>query len=1303
MSLKGIWIDPSDDNVVTLAGLGTVVTTIADKSDSGNDVDAKRPDLLLNFDGADAATSFTSQDLGARVITFAGTAQLDTAVKKFGSASLLLDGNSDYIDVPQTSPESLTLGTSNFTIEMWFNPSTVAAGDHQLYEQRTSGTEVRPLLYLDGDTPTLYVNGSVRITAGSAVVTSTWYHIALVRYSGTTRMYLDGVQTGADYVDANDYLAARVRIGANFAAGTFFGGSIDDVRVLVGTAAYTTDFTPPIRAHAMPPTFGYIGADRFLSFDDVSFMEAARIEPAFLANFEDSEAATSPPTATEESVNAATMSFENGANVDTAQFKFGVSSAEFPNATSVIRMPNIADYNFGTGDFTIEMWIRTTASQTAAQILYDNRVGSPVLSVPVIYINNSGTLHYFVDSNRIDSGAGAIAVNTWYHVAVARENAVTKMFLDGVQIGSSYADTNDYAPVGDLLLGNDTTLAGQLKGWMDSVRVVKGKAIYTDAFWPLPTAPHSRSLRDMGGPDFTVIAAIGDNSRSISEIVIDFDKEGLSASPQSPSTGSPLTSYISDDSVGRTITFNGTDKLDLTTFRHGNASLSTGSGTGNYVSIPNAADTALGSGDFTLEFWFNMTSSGGTPTILDQRLGGVCPLIYFSGAAPVYYVGGVRITGTAVSTATWYHFAAVRKDGVTRLYVDGVQSGPDWVDATVYPQGQINLGANTGGGNGFSGYIDSFRQITGLAIVPSVPVLSLSGDASPLDATGWRMKRTAMNIIAPSVGDEATNVAPVDGPAGGDYIAAMAYDSVGEYLVGHVFGVPGSAVAYAGPLGFEHDFRMGALPDDILEIVYSDQLLRTDERQRVEGYLAHKWGLEDSLPLAHPFALQAPDIVVEADLILTFDQNESPYVSEDASARVVTISGGAVEDSVVFKYGGTSMHFTGGSGPKVSVPDSADWVFGTNPFTVECWVYFDATPSAGSSHPLVTQSNVFVSPLEIAWSLVCNQQKLSWSYSTTGSDSIEIEPAWLPVLETWYHVAVSHDGHTLRHFVDGALLLETAHQNDYVDVAQPLTIGAYAGSGASSACRIDNVRVVNGEALYKYAFTPPHRGFRRPVAAALIANFNGPDALSSPPGYVSEDAGARVPVFTNDAQFDTAQKKFGVSSLLVDGTGDWIGFPDSEDWNFGAGDFTLEFWVRFNSTAGQQTFIAQWPGTTDRGFAFEMLSATNPRFVWSTTGLDVQIHSLSWSPTTAVWYHVAYVRFGDLTRFFVDGVQLGADGTGISGDTLFNSTDQLTIGARSDNTEPFDGWFDGVRIVKGTALYTTDFDVPIDAPGEPIV
>ena len=139
-------------------------------------------------------TQSTGEDYHA--VTFNADAQLDTAQKKFGTASLLLDGTGDYLSIP-TSTE-FGFGTGAFTIECWIRPANVT-GTKAILDFRTTGTEVSPYLYLDGANLKYYVNGSDVITGTATLAADTWYHVTISRTGSTTKMFVDGTQDGGDY------------------------------------------------------------------------------------------------------------------------------------------------------------------------------------------------------------------------------------------------------------------------------------------------------------------------------------------------------------------------------------------------------------------------------------------------------------------------------------------------------------------------------------------------------------------------------------------------------------------------------------------------------------------------------------------------------------------------------------------------------------------------------------------------------------------------------------------------------------------------------------------------------------------------------------------------------------------------------------------------------------------------------------------------------------------------------------------------------------------------------------------------
>lgn len=181
---------------------------------------------------------------------------------------------------------------------------------------------------------------------------------------------------------------------------------------------------------------------------------------------------------------------------------------------------------------------------------------------------------------------------------------------------------------------------------------------------------------------------------------------------------------------------------------------------------------------------------------------------------------------------------------------------------------------------------------------------------------------------------------------------------------------------------------------------------------------------------------------------------------------------------------------------------------------------------------------------------------------------------------------------------------------------------------------------------------------------------------------------AHVDTFEGNAQIDTAiQSPEGTNSALFDGVDDAVSFPDSDDWDFGTDDFTVEVSVRFASLTGTQTIFGHSGGGADAGF---ILRFVNPNIVWIIGGATIAIRSLA--PLVNTYHHIAVCRSGTDFRVFFDGVQSGAtvtDSTAI-GPTVRD----LDLGALVGTAQELNGLIGAVRITKGVARYTANFTPP---------
>ena len=235
------------DIATTLAGIRLLPTI--------QDPDFASVMVLLGFNGADASTTIIDESSVGRAFTAAGNAQLDTAEKKFGSASLLTDGATD--DVESLDAADLELGAGDFTLEGFFRWRTNAATVKTLAAKwRSTGNQRSILMGQDGtaNVMNLYlaVSGSVTILQISSAFIpnlNQWYHVA-TDFDGTTyRLYVGGAVIGTSTTLRNLFNGtAGFTVGGQDDGAFSFDGWSDEVRLTVGVARYRGAFTVPTAA-----------------------------------------------------------------------------------------------------------------------------------------------------------------------------------------------------------------------------------------------------------------------------------------------------------------------------------------------------------------------------------------------------------------------------------------------------------------------------------------------------------------------------------------------------------------------------------------------------------------------------------------------------------------------------------------------------------------------------------------------------------------------------------------------------------------------------------------------------------------------------------------------------------------------------------------------------------------------------------------------------------------------------------------------------------------------------------------------
>lgn len=216
-----------------------------------------------------------------------------------------------------------------------------------------------------------------------------------------------------------------------------------------------------------------------------------------LCGFDGANNATSAP---DESSIGRTLTFNGNAKLDTGQAKFGASSLTLDGTGDYVSAADSADWNFGSGQFTVELFVRH-ATGFGTNEGYLGQWGATVAEQSWFFFLSAGSLLFRIHdsggSNRDTSVAWTPTVNTWYHLAVDRDASnKVRIYRDGAMIASSTVTQTFADGTGIFGIGVVPGFIGtyDLQGWIDEARVTKGVARYaSDSGFTVPTAAYPRA------------------------------------------------------------------------------------------------------------------------------------------------------------------------------------------------------------------------------------------------------------------------------------------------------------------------------------------------------------------------------------------------------------------------------------------------------------------------------------------------------------------------------------------------------------------------------------------------------------------------------------------------------------------------------------------------------------------------------------------------------------------------------------------------------------------------------------------
>jgi hypothetical protein len=611
----------------------------------------------------------------------------DTKIVPFGpfspqtvtpdSYSYRFSNASDYIS---TTNSNLALGTNDWTVESWVYPRfTANSGIFQIsnvqYGLTNSNLNTVALGFSSGNKAIVRVANASYTSTGTSITANAWTHLALVKSSNVSKLYINGtldstIGTSGSITDTVNYTGTtNIAVGGYGSTSALANAYISNFRVVSNSAVYISNFTVntgPISA---------ISGTTLLTCQANTIVDGSSANLTITANANVTPSKFNPFDET----------------VTVGQSYSGTSaggSAYFDGTGDFLAMASSPQWAL-PGSYTIEFWLYPTSIPAFGGVFSTRNSVSSAYGISVALISSDSKLWLEIantnTTNLVLKSINTIVINQWQHIAISYNGTTLRLYLNGelqasgsvtqaptltdLYIGRYYTDFNNYYYL----------------GYISNFRWLKGTALYTSNFVP-PAAPALPTTAN-------------------TSLLLNFTNSGVV-----DSTGRNVLETVNDARVTTSI------------FKYGTSSLYF-DGTGDYMYVMGtSSEMAFGSGDFTVEFWVYPAAANQTATIIGWRPtntnGAYINLYLLSGSIYLYVSSADRISGGSVSASAWSHIALARSNGVTKLFINGTQTGSNYTDSNSYLVGANRplIGANDYDvSSPFNGYIDDLRITKGYA------------------------------------------------------------------------------------------------------------------------------------------------------------------------------------------------------------------------------------------------------------------------------------------------------------------------------------------------------------------------------------------------------------------------------------------------------------------------------------------------------------------------------------------------------------------------------------------------------------
>ena len=385
------------------------------------------------------------------------------------SGSMYFDGSGDYLSAAYDAGFNMG-ATTDFTMEAWVYQIN-QTGNHTIFAQYNgSGTSHSPtnghrwIFWIDDGKVQLYQypDMTTQLIDSGTINLNTWNHVAVTREGSVFRLFVNGIEvdTLTSSTVEIGFLNDPLTVGSYNSTG-FFNGIISDVRVVKGTAVYTSNFTPPIA-----PLTAITNTSLLVQGTNAGIIDKSQ--------------------------SVKTITLNGDVKSSTTQTKYLSSSIYFDGTGDYLTLSADAGLHIDAIDFTFEFWIYPMDVSVTESIFV--RRASATARGMVSNINGSSANKFTVLFGDTDNAAWEVTLTTtsnltsqnWHHIAIVRSGNNFYLYLDGTQEATAtwagtIADDTEPFIIGSNGAGTDFT------GYLSDIRITKGLARYTSNFTP-PTA-----------------------------------------------------------------------------------------------------------------------------------------------------------------------------------------------------------------------------------------------------------------------------------------------------------------------------------------------------------------------------------------------------------------------------------------------------------------------------------------------------------------------------------------------------------------------------------------------------------------------------------------------------------------------------------------------------------------------------------------------------------------------------------------------------------------------------------------------